>query len=390
MLNRLLGGRRGPVQLLVAFAILCVVGLTVGSASASNIVIRMVGSTTVNPIAGSTESGFEALYPDTDLQINGTQGSGYGKAQILEGTTEIGMSSSNLSAADACRDSSSPCTNPRAYGLSDVDDWLIARDAISIIVDDDSSMNFLTSITKVQLAYIYEASNHGGVANLYWDTVVPAISGAPHRLVYPRARITTSGTRNSLGDMLGLHKGTPGTNGDGSTNFDYEQQTISDTHMDRRTENADMVSVIRDHPDSIGYVGLGYTEEAGIRVIPVQGVMPSVATVQDGTYPLSRVLHMITLKPAVDPDYTPRIQDYINYMFTADGQQMVENAGFVSIAPNWDINVDHHGNISDVVSIGLHWGQSGARRWIRADANSDGGCNISDVVLVGLHWNGTW
>ena len=69
---------------------------------------------------------------------------------------------------------------------------------------------------------------------------------------------------------------------------------------------------------------------------------------------------------------------------------MVENAGFVSIAPNWDINVDHHGNISDVVSIGLHWGQSGARRWIRADANSDGGCNISDVVLVGLHWNGTW
>jgi hypothetical protein len=190
--------------------------------------------------------------------------------------------------------------------------------------------------------------------------------------------------------MLGLHKGTPGTNPDGSTNFDNEQQTITDTGMGRLTENEDMVVAVSGHQDYIGYVGLGYTEDSRIRVVPVQGVTPSVATVQDGTYPLSRVLHMITLKPSLDPDYTPRIQDYINFMFSKAGQQIVENAGFVSIAPNWDVNVDHAGNISDVVAIGLHWGQSGAKRWIREDANSDGGCNISDVVLVGLHWNATW
>ena len=58
--------------------------------------------------------------------------------------------------------------------------------------------------------------------------------------------------------------------------------------------------------------------------------------------------------------------------------------------PNWDLNGDHVCNISDVVVIGLKWGQTGTPGWISADVNGDGVINISDVVVIGLHWGQTW
>ena len=390
MRNRLLSVPGSPARLLVVLVALCLIAISMGASTANaSIVIRATGSTTVNPIAQASEAPFEALYPDTDLQVNGTQGSGVGQQNIFDNVTEIGMSSSTVSAANTCNGTYSPgppatCSGTwRPFGLNDIDDWIIARDAISIIVDDDANMTWLTNITVAQLLAIYQEG--ANITTTYWDSVIP---GAPHRLIYPRARITSSGTRTSFCTLIACHQS--GTNPDGSNNYDLEQATITATGSPRLTENQDMVNAVHGCQDCIGYVGLGYTTEPGIRVVPVAGITPSVETVQNGTYPLSRVLHMLTLKPSVDPDYTPRIQDYINFMFSKAGQQIVENAGFVSIAPNWDVNVDHAGNISDVVSIGLHWGQSGAPRWIREDANSDGGCNISDVVLVGLHWNATW
>ena len=64
--------------------------------------------------------------------------------------------------------------------------------------------------------------------------------------------------------------------------------------------------------------------------------------------------------------------------------------GFVAPPPQWDLNKDGLINISDVVVIGLHWGQTGAHGWIPQDLNNDGVINIGDVVVIGLHWGETW
>lgn len=61
-----------------------------------------------------------------------------------------------------------------------------------------------------------------------------------------------------------------------------------------------------------------------------------------------------------------------------------------TFAPVWDLNNDHLCNISDVVKIGLRWGQTGTPGWIPEDLNNDGKINISDVVVVGLFWGQTW
>ena len=60
--------------------------------------------------------------------------------------------------------------------------------------------------------------------------------------------------------------------------------------------------------------------------------------------------------------------------------------------PGWDVNNDGITNISDVVSIGLHWNTStGDPNYIsNCDVDGNGVVNINDVVIVGLHWNQTW
>jgi len=58
--------------------------------------------------------------------------------------------------------------------------------------------------------------------------------------------------------------------------------------------------------------------------------------------------------------------------------------------PGWDLNGDHVCNISDVVKVGLKWGQTGAHSWTPEDLNGDGVINIGDVVVLGLHWGAAW
>ncbi len=58
--------------------------------------------------------------------------------------------------------------------------------------------------------------------------------------------------------------------------------------------------------------------------------------------------------------------------------------------PVWDLNGDHVCNVSDLVTIGLQWGETGTAGWIKEDVNEDGAINVGDVVTVGLHWGETW
>jgi hypothetical protein len=56
----------------------------------------------------------------------------------------------------------------------------------------------------------------------------------------------------------------------------------------------------------------------------------------------------------------------------------------------WDLNQDHVCDVSDLVAIGLHWGQTGISGWIAEDLNEDGVIDVSDLVSIGLHWGEAW
>jgi uncharacterized repeat protein (TIGR02543 family) len=69
------------------------------------------------------------------------------------------------------------------------------------------------------------------------------------------------------------------------------------------------------------------------------------------------------------------------------GSQTVTND--VKLYAKWntpDLNGDHVIDVSDLVSIGLHWGQTGTAGWLKEDLNRDGMVDVCDLVQIGLYW----
>jgi len=61
-------------------------------------------------------------------------------------------------------------------------------------------------------------------------------------------------------------------------------------------------------------------------------------------------------------------------------------SGSVTVAPDWDVNLDLSVNVLDMTLVGQHWGETGAPHWIRADVSRDGAINVLDMILIGQHW----
>jgi phosphate transport system substrate-binding protein len=87
---------------------------------------------------------------------------------------------------------------------------------------------------------------------------------------------------------------------------------------------------VRQNPNAIGYDGLGYVtpDQKMVGVAAAAGepfVLPSVATVNDGTYPIARELFMYT---AGEPQ--GKIKDYLDFIL-GEGQAVVPTLGFVPL-----------------------------------------------------------
>ena len=89
-------------------------------------------------------------------------------------------------------------------------------------------------------------------------------------------------------------------------------------------------SEVRQNPNAIGYDGLGYVtpDQKPIAVATSSDgsyVLPSVETVNNGTYPVARSLFMYT---AGEPE--GRIAEYLAWIMTK-GQELVLELGFVPL-----------------------------------------------------------
>ena len=52
--------------------------------------------------------------------------------------------------------------------------------------------------------------------------------------------------------------------------------------------NEEIAAEVGKNPNGVGYVGMAYLKAAGIKAVAVNGVKPSIATVQNHSYPISR------------------------------------------------------------------------------------------------------
>jgi len=87
---------------------------------------------------------------------------------------------------------------------------------------------------------------------------------------------------------------------------------------------------VRQNPNTIGYDGLGYvTPDQKMIAVAADSagpyVLPSVKTVNDGSYPIARPLYMYTAGQPSGP-----VKTYLDWVMS-DGQALVLKLGFVPL-----------------------------------------------------------
>ncbi|MGM0365675.1 MAG: PstS family phosphate ABC transporter substrate-binding protein [Actinomycetota bacterium] len=248
----------------------------------------ITGSTTLLQVTEAWADAFMNEYGGTIIISGG--GSGGGIADMINGINELANSSRQI------KDKEIEAAGN--VGLDPVE-YIPLYDGIAVILSDNLDIGNLT-IEQLSKIYTAQITNWSGV-------------GGPDAEIVIAARDSSSGTGEYfLEAVIQLDK----TQQDN----DYSPTAL------RLQSNADIVNQVKTNDNSIGYIGLGYLEES-LNVIKVEGVVPSVETVKDESYPISRGLYMY----APGEDISDMAQAYIDFIFSEQGQEIGRKEGFVPV-----------------------------------------------------------
>lgn len=254
--------------------------------------IENKGSDTLVNLALAWAELYMQLNPQVRISVTGG-GTGTGIAAMMNGTVDIvnasrEMKSEELEAA-------------KQQGMSPVE-FIVARDAIAIVVNPANPVDVLT---LQQLSDIYT----GKITN--WRDV-----GGEDRPIVLLSRESNSGTYiYFLENVIRL-------------GIKSDLLFSPDTLLMPSSEG--IISEVRQNVNAIGYDGLGYvTPDQKMVSVAKDGrspaVLPSVETVNDGSYPISRPLYMYT---AGEPK--GQIKRYLDWIL-GPGQELVLKLGFIPL-----------------------------------------------------------
>ena len=78
--------------------------------------------------------------------------------------------------------------------------------------------------------------------------------------------------------------------------------------------------------NGIGYVGLAYMKAAGIKIVPIDGQMPSQQAVIAKSWPYARPTFYYT-----NGEPSGMAKQFVDFTLSASGQKIVDRVGFVPI-----------------------------------------------------------
>jgi phosphate transport system substrate-binding protein len=264
------------------------------SQSGPSAYIQNKGSDTLVNLALAWAEKYQAEHPDVSISVTGG-GSGTGIAALLNKTVDIANASRQMQAEEI--------TQAKANGFDPVQ-FVVARDAIAVIVNPT---NPVSRLTMQQISDIYS----GKFSN--WSQV-----GGQDRPIVRLSREVNSGTHVYFRDTV-IRLGDP------------KNKTLFATDTLLLPSSEGIISEIRQNPNAIGYDGLGYVP-ADLKKIAIAKdaksayVLPSVATVNDKSYPIARDLYMYT---AGQP--TGAVKAYLDWIVSPEAQTIVANLGFVPL-----------------------------------------------------------
>jgi phosphate transport system substrate-binding protein len=264
------------------------------SSQAATAYIENKGSDTIVNLALAWAEQYQSDYPDVSISVTGG-GSGTGLAALLNGTVDIANASRQIKEEEIAE--------AQSKGIDPVE-FIIARDAIAVIVNPE---NPVSELTLQQISDIYS----GKITN--WTEV-----GGEDRPIVRLSRETNSGTHVYFLETV-LRLG------------DSESTTLFSMNTLLLPSSEGIVYEVRQKPNAIGYDGLGYVP-ADLKMIAIAKqsgdpyVLPSADTVDDGSYPIARDLYMYT---AGQP--TGTVKAYLDWILSPVAQAIVTELGFVPI-----------------------------------------------------------
>lgn len=264
-------------------------------------VIRIDGSSTVFPITEAVAEEYQIEKRGAVRVTVGLSGTGGGFKKLCRGDVDISNASRPIltEEMEMCRKA----------GISFYE-LPIAFDAITVVVNPKNE--WVKSVTVADLKKMWEPEAQGKLTR--WNQVRPEWPDAPLMLFGPGA---DSGTFDYFTEaVVGKAKSSRG---------DY---TASE-------DDNVLVQGVENNKNALGYFGFAYyiSHKDRMRAVPIEKdggsqVLPSAATVTDGTYqPLSRPLFIYVSSKAVD---RPEVRQFVEFFMT-EGAALVGEVGFVPL-----------------------------------------------------------
>jgi phosphate transport system substrate-binding protein len=270
----------------LAFSLSLGLGLTACSPSTNpeSKKLTLTGSSTVAPLASEIAKKFEAEHPEVRIDVQ-TGGSSRGLADAAQGLADIGMVSRALKDEETNKFQS----------------YAIATDGIGIILEGS---NPVQNLSNRQVVDIYR----GKINN--WQEV-----GGDNA---PITVVNKAEGRSTLELFL-----------------EYFQLENSQIQADVVIgDNQQGIKTVAGNKNAIGYVSIGTAERdinAGVplKLLSVGGVNASTETVQDGSFPLSRPLNLVTTQTP-----TGLTEEFIQFAQSEKVYDLVEAQNFVPVSPS--------------------------------------------------------
>lgn len=131
-------------------------------------------------------------------------------------------------------------------------------------------------------------------------------------------------------DVISREDGS-GTRGAFIELFGVEQKDASGEKVDYTTDDAEitnstevMITSVAGDKQAIGYISLGSLNDS-VKALKIDGAAATVEDIKDGSYKIARPFNIVTTGEVSDV-----AQDFINFIFSEEGQKVVEDNGYIS------------------------------------------------------------
>jgi phosphate transport system substrate-binding protein len=262
-----------------------------GAPKKAGAAVTVKGSDTMVQLVSAWAEAFMKTHPDAEVSVTGG-GSGTGIAALINGTTDLCAASREMAEKEK--------TALEEKGGKPVES-VVARDGISVVVNPRNPIN---ELTMEQLRKIFTG------AYARWSQ-----AGGPDQDIIVLSRESSSGTYVFFQEHV-LNK------------EDYTQKARL------MPATSAIIQAVAADAGAIGYVGLGYAEEANgkVKILRVKkdaaspAITPSEETVKSGAYPVARALYIYA-------NGTPSgaAKDFLDCCLSDAGQKIVRQTGYVTV-----------------------------------------------------------